>query len=341
MTQEEMKSWAFRSEFGQDKVTAYELATRKMRENPTRQRVFFCGPIGRRKRVKHVLRQSGTTFFSYIEPGDRAGNHGGAAGGESLTHRLFKEAIAQLGRTQLRLMNHGDHDVQILEGELETRYPTEKEYYADAFVKFSSDGPLAMKWSSALYIEVEKTHPVPDDKKKYLQGARVPVVEVFVPKRFIYKYDVLSTTDLRELEHRAMIKKTLENGYLMGKVISDPSSIEFLETQLLASSEALRLAQAEAQGMATAASARESALTEQVHSLRQHNSELAMRIAALEADRVEHLRQLAGAHAEEKRFKQMLVSAENKITFRDKWLLALALVLFGLIVLGVAKVPWH
>ncbi|CAG9202763.1 MULTISPECIES: hypothetical protein [Burkholderia cepacia complex] len=224
------KSWAYVTEFGRERITAWAIQQERAKyEGKPLGRTYWSNhKPGRRKAVKHV-QKAGTAFFAYINPADAEG----CGEGESLSHRLLKEAIAGLAGTKLKLGNYGDHDVTITHGEIETLIPTiEGTYYADAFLRFTCSTRLALRWSGEIYIEVHNTHAVPVDKEKELRRSRVPVVEVPLLKAFEYPYQDEDTTDLREAAHVERIRNMLENGFLAGKVISDRRSVEFLEQEV-------------------------------------------------------------------------------------------------------------
>ncbi len=179
--------------------------------------------------VEHVQNSSGTAFFRYINGTDEA--NGG--GGESLTHLLFKEAIAGLSGTKLALDTFGEHDITITHGETEKEIRTDEgPYYADVYLRFTSNTRLGLKWSGEIYIEVNHTHAVPPYKLDSLRQARLPVVEVDVPNTLVYDYENEYTTDPREAAHIRRIQNMLQKGFLAGRVISDRSSVEFLEQEV-------------------------------------------------------------------------------------------------------------
>jgi hypothetical protein len=178
--------------------------------------------------MKHV-QKGGTSFFSYINSGDEAGGDGG----ESLTHRLFKEAIASASKTELRLGKFGNHQVTLSDGETEKPIKvSDGAYYADAYCRFQSDTSLAVKWAGEIYIEVHKSHLVPVEKIEELRQLSVPVIEVTVPDLFEYPHSEQHTTDELEAAHVEKIKNILEKGFLAGTVISDPSSPDYLKRRL-------------------------------------------------------------------------------------------------------------
>lgn len=225
------KSWAFLTTHGKDWLTAEAIARErvlKYQGEPTGEIYYSAHTPGKRKRMKHVMKKNMPPFFSFIEPGDG----GGGDGGESLTHRLFKQAIASIEATELRLGAHGDHKIRVTHASTEKRFPTTKEYYADVFLTFESETYLGTKWSGELYVEVHKTNAVHATKQDDLRASRMPVIEVGVPDLFKYSYNDSQTTDSREAQHLGMIKRVLEKGFLMGQVISNPSSVTYLELQL-------------------------------------------------------------------------------------------------------------
>lgn len=235
------KSWAYVSEFGRERITAWAISRERAKYDgkPLGQTYWSTHKPGRRKPVKHV--QKGTTaFFAYINPADAV--DGGD--GESLSHRLLKEAIAGLSGTTLRLGNRDEHDITITYGETEKLIPTvEGTYYADAYLRFSSHNTsLGLQWSEELYVEVHHTHAVPVDKQKELRRSRVPVVEVPLLDAFRYPHEDENTSDPREAAHVARIRNMLEKGFLLGRVISDRRSVEFLEQEVLRLEAALRQA---------------------------------------------------------------------------------------------------
>jgi alpha-mannosidase len=203
------KSWAFRSTHGKDWATAEAIARERIFKyggEPTGEIYYSPHKPGKRKRMKHVMKKNSSPFFSYIEQGDG----GGGDGGESLTHRLFKEAIASIETTELRLGANGDHKIRVTHASTEKRFPTVNEYYSDVFLNFESETPLGIKWSGEVYIEVHNTNAVHATKRDDLRNARIPVIEVGVPELFVYPYEDSQTTDNREAQHLEKIKRVLE-----------------------------------------------------------------------------------------------------------------------------------
>jgi hypothetical protein len=232
------KSWAYVSEFGRERITAWAISRERAKYDgkPLGQTYWSTHKPGRRKPVKHV-QKGATAYFAYINPADAV--DGGD--GESLSHRLLKEAIAGLSGTTLRLGNQGEHDITITHGETEKLIPTvEGTYYADAYLRFTSNTLLGLRWSEELYVEVHHTHAVPVDKQKELRRSRVPVVEVPLLDAFKYPHEDENTSDPREAAHLERIRNMLEKGFLAGQVISDRRSVEFLEQEVTRLAASLR-----------------------------------------------------------------------------------------------------
>lgn len=184
---------------------------------------------GCRKQVKHV-QKGGIAYFSYINGADEVNGDGG---GESLTHQLFKEAIAGLSGTKLKLGSFGEHEITITAGETEKKILTSDGfYYADVYWRINSTSGLELKWSGEVYLEVNHAHAVPPYKQESLRQARLPVIEVDIPHFFEYSFEDQDSTDLREAAHIRKIQGVLENGFLAGRVISDRSSVEYLEHEI-------------------------------------------------------------------------------------------------------------
>ncbi len=240
------KAWAFRSEDGPDRVSAAAVSRERAKfgGRPTGDIYFSTHKPPNRKRMKHVQKGK-TSFFSYIN-----GDVDGGDGGESLTHRLFKEAVSGVRKTKLCLGKSGDHDVVITHGEIEKPIQVaDGTYYADAYWQFTSTSKLGIKWSGHVYIEVHKSHLVPTEKIEQLRQLGLPVVEVGVPALFEYPYSDDQTTDEREVAHIEKVRRILEGGFLAGTVISNPSSQEFMgwemENTLIKAKEALAYVQKE------------------------------------------------------------------------------------------------
>ena len=194
---------------------------------------------GKRKPVKHV-QNAGTSFFAYLNGAGAAGGDGG----ESLTHQLFKEALEGLSCTKLKLGTLGEHEITITHGEAEKEIRTvDGLYYADVYWRFTATSSLGLKWSGEMYLEVHHTHAVPRIKQDSLRAARLPVIEVDIPPTLEYQYEDEDTTDPREAAYVSRIRHVLQTGFLAGRVISDPSSIEYLEQEVAKLEQELRKAQ--------------------------------------------------------------------------------------------------
>lgn len=276
-------------------------------------------------------RRGGATFFSYLNGADA-----GDGGGESLTHRLFKEAIAGLSGTQLRLQNFGEHAIEITHREMEKRIDTEDgPYYADVYLQFTSTTSLGLKWSGEMYVEVKSTHAVPPDKQDGLRRARLPVVEVVVPGTLEYEIADEDTTDSHEATHVRRVQNVLRKGYLAGRIISDRSSAEYLEQEVERLGHALRQSrqdtvEAERRGNAalqrlTQAAERETRLQSTMNDLTVQEKQA----VALAIDRGDKL------HAESEKVRtvsQALRDANETIVVQKKELRILHGALWGLVV---------
>lgn len=223
------KPWAYVHEFGNERVTAWEIK---------RQRDLIGGaPLGRtwwsphrkgeRKRVTHTYRRGAVPFFTYIDgriPGE-------GDGGETLSHVLHKNAIARLEKTQLRFPNGETHDIRITHTEIEKTIPLTVGYsVVDVYCRFESDGYLAKKWGGEICFEVWHTHRAPRDKILGLREKRVPVVEVPVSKYHLYRNETNTTDELEERYVNYLVGRLGE--YMTGKAISNPSSVEYMEEQV-------------------------------------------------------------------------------------------------------------
>ncbi len=232
---------------------------------------------GKRKPVKHVQNKSGTTFFAYLNGADEIDGDGG---GESLTHQLFKEAIAGLSGTKLKLGGFGEHEVTVICGQVEKEILTDNgRYYADAYWQFNSTSNLGLRWSGEVYLEVHYTHAVPPHKQEGFRQARLPVIEIDVPQILEYPIADENTTDPLEAAHVSRIKSMLQKGFLIGRVISDRRSIDYLEQEVDRLNQALdsvtqNLADAERKGEVAlkrlrAAAEQEGSLNERISNLTQ------------------------------------------------------------------------
>ncbi|EON10846.1 hypothetical protein [Pandoraea sp. SD6-2] len=181
--------------------------------------------------MAHVYPRGDMPFFRYINSSDE---HDGGAG-ESLEHLLFKEAISLVEKTRLSLGKFRDHSIRVThaETEKEIRY-SGGSYFADLYLRFECDSELSVKWSNEVYIEIHKTHLVDASKIDEVRRQRIPMVEITIPDSLLYEFGETGTTDEREEAYRQRIKRMLESdkGFLSAVVLSNPSSVEYLEAKL-------------------------------------------------------------------------------------------------------------
>lgn len=231
------KTWAYLNAEGSDWISA-EAVQRERDENyggkPLGITYFSTHQPPDRKPVKHVRHQNGQCYFSFINDGDE---ERGGGPGESLQHRLFKQALAGVRKTRLCLDKYGAHDVRVTHHELEkevTQAPTlEDRLYVDTFWVFETvdDTGIDARWDGKLCLEVCHEHPVPADKIDRLRDLRVPSVEVEIPDQLLYEYDEVETSDALERRYVERMIRMFESerGYVSAKVLSDPETIEDLE----------------------------------------------------------------------------------------------------------------
>jgi hypothetical protein len=225
----ETKGWAYVTEFGSERITAWEVKRQRDRlgGGPLGKTYWSQHRKGERRKVKQMQRPPAKPFFAYM---DESTPHEGD-GGESLSHVLFKNAIARLGKTQLRFPNGETHDIRITHAEVEKTVTLSVGYcVVDVFCKFESDGYLAKKWGGEVCFEVWHTHRAPPEKIIGLRDKRVPVIEVKVSEFFRYRREE-NTNDKLEEEHVNYLAKRLGE-FMAGKAISDPSSVEYLEEKI-------------------------------------------------------------------------------------------------------------
>jgi hypothetical protein len=228
------KSWAYTTEYGFERITAWRITQERKKYNneSLRGTYWSAHELGRRKALMQKQYKNGATFFSYKNSAD---SRNGDDGGESLTHYLFKKALAGLSGTQLKLRNAGEHTITISHGEMEKIIPTEDDKYrADVYWHFTSTSSLGLKWSGELYVEVKHGHPVPKEKQENLKKSRVPVIEVPVLELFEYPFEGEDTTDLLEEAHVNRVRNILQKGFLTGWIINNPRSVAYLEQEVAA-----------------------------------------------------------------------------------------------------------
>lgn len=224
------KGWAFLSEHGNERISAYRVKALRDETGGGPLGIPFWSThrAGKRIKMKHVVKK-GTPFFSYMD-GETGG---GDEGGVSLSHLLYQEAIAQLPATELRLGKLGNHKITIVETTIEKRFDlVAGSRVVDVYLKFDSDSYLAKKWKGSVCIEVHHTHAVPREKIEDLRRARMAVVEVNLPEAFVYPHNEDVTTEQLEAKHVEFLIRHLGE-FIVGIVLSDPSSAEYLEEQLV------------------------------------------------------------------------------------------------------------
>jgi hypothetical protein len=223
------KGWAFLSEDGNERISAYRVKALRdeIEGRPLGIPFWSTHRVGKRVKMKHVVKM-GTPFFSYMD-GDAGG---GDEGGVSLSHLLYQEAIAQVPATELRLGRFGNHKITIIEASIEKRFdlPTGSRF-VDVHLKFDSDSYLAKKWNESVCIEVHHMHAVPREKIEVLRRARMAVVEVNLPEVFVFPHSEDATTEQLEAKHVEFLVRHLGD-FIVGTVLSDPASAEYLEEQL-------------------------------------------------------------------------------------------------------------
>jgi len=222
------KSWAYLEEYGAEAVQAWELKQERAKYgNKPLDRVFWSNhQTGLRKPLKHTVRGE-TTFFSYLP-----GQTGSGGAGESLSHKLLKRAIAGMTGTKLILSDgFGEHQIQVTHGETE-KLILDGPYRADAYLRFTSESRLGLRWSGEVYVEVRHKHAVPIEKEQALQAAGAPVIEVTLNDIFLYGEGHDTTTAVKEAAHIARMRNMLQKGFLKGVVIGDRISVEFLREQV-------------------------------------------------------------------------------------------------------------
>ena len=179
----------------------------------------------------HHVNRSSMPHFRYNDSSDE--NTGGP--GESLSHRLFKKAIAATVQTRLSLGKFGDHRIFVTLSEIETAIKhSETTYYSDISLWFESNTDLAFKWGGNVHVEVLNTHLVGPRKHEHVRDLRIPMIEIPIHEKLAYEHTEEETTDEREAAYIARIKTWLEgeNGFLAGTVLSDPCSLGYLEREL-------------------------------------------------------------------------------------------------------------
>lgn len=223
------KPWAYVTQYGPEIVDAWEIKRQRDLIGGATLDKYWWSPHrkGERKRVTHTDRKGAVPHFTYIDgwtPGE-------GEGGETLSHVLYKKAIARLGKTQLRFPNGETHDIRITHAEMEKTIPLAVGHrVVDVYCKFESDSHLAKKWGGEVCFEVWHTHRTPREKILGMRDRRVPVFEVPVHKLFRYRNENNTSRELEKKHEDFLVGRLGE--YMLGKAISDPSSVEYLEERI-------------------------------------------------------------------------------------------------------------
>jgi hypothetical protein len=330
--------WAFVAETGQEWVTAYDVWQYRQRYGGRSIGKTFFSPhaLGQRKPMRHVDR--GTPHFAYNSSADEHA----AGAGESLSHRLFKETIARLTATRLVLDGgRGEEVITIVEGETEREIVHgATSFFADAYLRFTSAGRLGVKWSGEMYVEIHHTHAVPPDKIDALRALRLPVVEIKIPEFAEYREPEESATEELMEWHRQRLKRIFEGpkGFLMAKVLNDPSSAEYLESQLRETNlkvREVRAAAANASLHLDAALDRERDLTSRLNALTASNDILHRQVERLTTK----LRETEAANrnlADNLQEKSELLDATSQE--RKTWKLGSVLIFAAVMAIGLLKI---
>ncbi|MCD4505502.1 hypothetical protein LQR30_15495 [Chromobacterium piscinae] len=223
------KPWAYSSPKGSKWVTAETIKRRRILEkNGGSLGEDFYSSDWPRKKMGHRISNKGNPSFYYINSSGSSGT--GGSGGESLAHRLFKDALLKIKETTLKIKGLGDFRVELYAGDTEVTIGN-NEYRIDAYRKFHSNTYLEKKWSGEIYIEVHNTNPVENEKRNRLIKERIPTIEISIPN--IFKFDIpedqATDKDIEEYFKRVQRITESQNGFLPAMIISNPSSIEYLE----------------------------------------------------------------------------------------------------------------
>lgn len=231
------KTRAYTSQTGSTQVTARQVDEQRKKffnGAPTPYPYFSIDKPGNRASVKHVSGKS-YPYFSYIGSGS-----GGGAGGESLNHQLFKEALYELKILRLDIFLHVGNGIRKKESiELEViKAEKEKEIhlaggskrYSDIYYQFNSASRLFKKWGGELHIEILNSNATGALKQMDMRKTSTAVIEIEIPPIFQYKIADEDTTDELEKSHREKVKRILqgEKGFLKGVSLSNPSTKDYL-----------------------------------------------------------------------------------------------------------------
>lgn len=335
-----MKTRAYKDQLGKEMVTAYGVAKERdrcHRGEPTGRTYYSLHSAGKRKPMSHVYRNDCAPHFKYINASDE--NVGGA--GESLEHELFKRAVAAMAGTTLKLGKLGEHRVVIVGSEIEKDIQTDGyPLRGDVFLRFENDSGLALKWGGGVYVEIRHTHPVEKDKLDVVNSLRLPMVEVPIPPTLIYRYDAEHTTDEREESYIARTKRVLEseNGFLACEVLSNPSTVDYLELQVAA----LRTKLHASERSRTTAEERVAELAGSVGALEEEARALRHRASAANETAVSNAGKADLASNEAAQLRKRLAEQEHEIAeLRSRlsdWLVDGRLVVAGLFL--IAFIVW-
>lgn len=227
------KYWAYLDENSHNKINAREVLELEGRE-PGRwkhNRVYYSTHLPvQRLLMWHRRSHTGTCSFVY-QPGqdeeiERLG------GGESLTHYLFKVAISELSSTLLKIKRYADIPINIQKSIIEKKFSYNgKNYFVDVFCEFASNGSLELKWDGRLGMEVNYQHALEEEKIGVLKELEIPVVEISISDKFIYRVEDENSTPALERRYIDFIKRNLSE-YMFVELLSNPSTKEFLKKEV-------------------------------------------------------------------------------------------------------------
>lgn len=335
-----MKTRAYKDQLGRETVTAYGVARERdrfHRGEPTGQIYYSIHSAGRRKSMSHVYRSDCAPHFKYINVSDE--NAGGP--GESLEHELFKRAVGAMAGTTLKLGKLGSHRIVVVESEVEKDIKTEGyPLRGDVFLRFENESGLALKWGGEVYVEIRHTHSVDKDKLDLVSSLRLPMVEVPIPPSLIYPYDAENTTDEREDAYVARIKRVLEseNGFLWCEVLSNPSTVEYMELEVADLRKKLRASERSR----TTAEERVTELSVAVGTLKEEARALARHASVANEAAIDNAGKADVASKEVGQLKRRLAAQDDELNELrprlNNWLVDGRLVVAGMFV--VALVVW-
>jgi hypothetical protein len=258
---EQIKLWAYLSQTGLERTTAWDAARVRRRDNYGRPdgRVFFSTHrSGERYPMTLRLITGKRAHFAYI--GDGPPPHAGQ--GESLQHSLFKQALAGLKTVTLRLKD-ADHRLSIEQGQNEAliNHPSGRFYRSDTHWQFSSSTLLDKRWLGSVHVEVNHTHGIEREKAADFFSLNMAMIEVDIPEIFAFDDGEDATAEqcqryLKKVNHIL----SMPNGFLSASIRSDPISdviraneqrISDAESGASASASELRVARSEKSSLET------------------------------------------------------------------------------------------